>query len=299
LDIAKHNNGANMSNKVYEIITNKIIDKIESGELGNWIKSWSADYAEQPKNPSTKTQYRGINYMLLQLAGFSNPNWMTFKQISAKGGRVKKGEKSTMIIYYKKLDIEEEGTNGETVEKSILMLKGYLVFNADQCENLPAECYTAPVKRGRKFSNLLDIAQNSGFNISLRGNRTYYTPASDSITMPEISAFNSVDNFESVLLHELTHLTGHETRLNRLKKFDRFGSSSYAFEELVAELGSAFACAKLGIQGEMQHAEYLNSWLQVLRKDKKAIFSAASHAQKACDWLIDNLKEKQSLLLAA
>lgn len=285
-----------MSNKLYESVTNRIIQKIESGDLNEWLQSWSAG---DLMNPASGTRYKGINYMLLKLAGFKNPNWLTFKQISAKGGRVKKGEKSTQIIYFKKLDIEEKNKEGETVKKQIPMLRGYLVFNADQCEGLPTELYAEPQPVEKKFSNLFNVATNSGFKIELGGNRACYSPLTDSISMPEVESFISTENFEAVLLHELTHLTGHETRLNRLNKFASFGSSSYAFEELIAELGSAFACAKLGIKGEMQHAEYINSWLQVLRKDTKAIFRAATEAQKACDFLLENLQEKQSLLMAA
>lgn len=290
-----------MTNKIYESVTNRIIDKIESGELAKWLKSWNSAESGAPMNPVSKTQYSGINYMLLQLSGYNNQHWMTFKQVSDKGGRVKKGEKSTQIIYYKKLKVEAEGSNGEMVEKSIPMLRGYLVFNAEQCEGLPAELYEAPIKREKKFSNLHSIAENSGLNISLRGARAFYSPLSDSITMPPVEAFTNTESFEATLLHELTHLTGHSCRLNRLEKFGRFGSSAYAFEELIAELGAAFACAKLGIAGEMQTAEYIASWLQVLKKDKQAIFKAASEAQKACDWLIENLQqtEKQSLLIAA
>lgn len=286
-----------MTNKIYESVTNKIIEKIESGNIGQWFKSWSGDI-DDPKNPVTGTQYRGINYLLLKLSPFTNPNWLTFKQISEKGGRVLKGEKSTMVIYYKKFNLVDE--EGEATGKTIPLLKSYLVFNAEQTEGLSKEYFATPEPKEKQFSNLLDVAQNSGFKIKLSGSQAFYSPASDQITMPAVEQFNDVKNFEATLLHELTHLTGHESRLNRINKFNKFGSAAYAFEELIAELGSAFACAKLKIEGEMQHAEYLNSWLQVLRKDSKAIFKAATEAQKACDWLIDNLKTPaQSLLLAA
>jgi antirestriction protein ArdC len=291
-----------MTNSIYENVTNKIIEKIEKGGLEKWVQSWGGDFND-PKNPVTGTQYKGINYMLLSLSGYSNPNWLTFKQVSEKGGKVKKGEKSTMIIYYKQLSLTSKNEAGETEDtgRVIPMLRGYLVFNATQCENLPEQYLKTPEPKEKKFSSLLEVAKNSGFKIQLGGNRAFYSPDADKIVLPNIEQFNDLENFEATLLHELTHLTGHEDRLNRLKKFNRFGSQSYAFEELIAELGSAFSCAKFGIQGKLQHSEYIASWLQVLRSDKTAIFRAATEAQKACDYLIEKLKapEQQQLLLVA
>lgn len=279
-----------MTNKIYENVTNRIIEKIEAGNMSAWLRGWSAKGTGAPINPITGTEYSGINYLLLSLSGYQNQNWMTYKQAQALGAQVKKGEKSTMIIFYKKLNVTEKSSGGDDVQKSIPMLRGYLVFNAEQIENLPEKYNHKPIEQERKISNLHQVALNAGLDVELGGAAAFYSPAKDIVKMPQVEAFIDNNHFEATLLHELTHLTGHKTRLDRFKKFDRFGSQSYAFEELIAELGSAFACAKLGIENTgLQHAEYINSWLTVLKKDKQAIFKAASEAQKACNWLLEKL----------
>lgn len=287
-----------MTSKIYENVTNRIIERIEAGNMSSWLKSWSAQGSGAPVNPVTGTEYSGINYLLLSLAGYDNQNWLTYKQAQKLGANVRKGEKSTMIIFYKKLNFKEQGENGAEIEKAIPMLRGYLVFNASQIDNLPAKYQLQAPARPRQVSNLFELAVNAGLKVEQGGSKAFYSPVHDMIKLPQIEAFIDNESFEATLLHEMTHLTGHKTRLDRFKKFDRFGSESYAFEELIAELGSAFACAKLGIESTgLQHAEYINSWLKVLKKDKQAIFKAATEAQKACNWLIEKLNtQTQSLI---
>lgn len=287
-----------MTSKIYENVTNRIIERIEAGNMSSWLKSGSAQGTGAPVNPVTGTEYSGINYLLLSLEGYDNQNWLTYKQAQKLGANVRKGEKSTMIIFYKKLNFKEQGENGAEIEKAIPMLRGYLVFNASQIDNLPAKYQLQAPARPRQVSNLFELAVNAGLKVEQGGSKAFYSPAHDMIKLPQIEAFIDNESFEATLLHEMTHLTGHKTRLDRFKKFNRFGSESYAFEELIAELGSAFACAKLGIESTgLQHAEYINSWLKVLKKDKQAIFKAATEAQKACNWLIEKLNtQTQSLI---
>ena len=282
---------------VYERVTAKIVDDLENG-VRTWMKPWNADHAAgritQPLRANGKG-YRGINVVMLWAAavehGFSAPIWMTYKQAQELGGQVQKGSKGSLVVYANKLTREEEDpSSGQTVEREIPFMKGYTVFNVEQIDGLPAHFYAPatpvldPVQRIESAESYFAAI---GVDVRHGGNRAYYTGAEDRVQMPLFETFRDAESYYAVLAHELTHWTKHNKRLDRDFRRKRWGDKGYAREELVAELGSAFLAAELGLYLEPRedHAAYLASWLKVLKEDKRAIFSAASHAQRAVDYL--------------
>ena len=281
-----------MKADLHQTITNNMIELIEAGTLP-WVKNWHCNSADSliPVNYSTGKEYSGINILSLwasaQIAGYSCNSWLTFKQAKNAGGSVRKGEKSTLGVFYKV--VEKRALSSDEKPEKYFLAKPFYLFNLDQISgiDLPeAKPEAKPV-----FSNnerIENLVRNSGAKITESGNKAFYHPASDSITMPNREQFFSIDNFYSTLLHEMAHWTKHKTRLDRSFS-DRYEShkSAYAFEELVAELSSAFLSARLNLAGSVEnHASYLDSWLSVLKSDKKAIFSAASFADKATKYLM-------------
>lgn len=286
------------SRDLYQAVTDRIIAALEGGKKP-WRKPWTnAAGADGLQLRSNGAEYRGINQLLLTLTamdrGYSAPYWITFKQALELGGNVRKGETSTEIVFYKKLTVQDrDAPEGEESKKQIPMLRSYRVFNVEQCEGLP-ERFTvqpaAPVVDGKQRDEAAEAAlRSSGALIREGGNRACYSPGADVVLMPTFDQFAAVSGFLATLAHELTHWTGHRSRLDRLKHTP-FGTPDYAREELVAEIGSAFICARLGIPGEHidNHAAYLQSWLGVLRADKRAIFKAAALAQSAADLVLVN-----------
>lgn len=241
--------------------------------------------------------YSGINVFMLwseaMEAGYSAPIWMTFRQAKALGGHVRKGEHGATVVYastYRKTEQDQE--TGEDVERDIPFMKGYTVFNVEQIEGLPPHYYAsaaAPMLESAQRDERAEaFFANTGVQIRHGGNRAYYAPGPDRIQMPPFEFFESPESYYAVLAHESTHATRHKDRLDRDFGRKRFGDEGYAMEELVAELGSAFLCADLDLTPEVRedHAAYIDSWLTVLRRDKRAIFTAAAaHAQRAADFL--------------
>ena len=292
---------------VYETVTNQIIEHMEkcANEGGNGsLWSASADVMAHPINALTGNQYNGINTLLLWFAQQEHTSnaWLTYKQAQELGGNVKKGEKGQIIVIYKPWEREQENAKGETETVVIPMIKHATVFNVDQCENLDYSRIDIVEHIACETPQLLanQVAAQAGAKVSSGGNTPCFIPSMDLIKMPYLETFHNDQGqaetiYSAILLHELTHWTGHESRLNRLKN-DKFGSKGYAFEELIAELGAAMLCATLGIQTHpAHHAKYLNSWIKVLKEDKKAIFTAAAAAQKSTDLILD----KHSAALAA
>lgn len=251
------------------------------------------------------TPYRGINtfwlWMVAEAGGFQSPYWMTYRQCAALGGQVRKGEKSTIAIFYKTYSKEIQTNAGNDPESETRrVLKSYAVFNADQCDNLPQRYYpkaeaqeNEPEGREEAFDRFFETV---GAKIREYGSAAYYEPACDRITMPPVHLFESYDHYYSTLAHECSHWTGHESRLDRnLKR--RFRSAAYAAEELVAELSSAILGAELGLPVSHldNHASYIASWLKLLKNDDRAILTAAARAEEAASLLLELGDHKTAL----
>lgn len=272
-------------------VTNTIIESLKAG-VAPWVCGWDRTAGGFPFNGNTGKAYRGVNIMLLIASqmqnGFGSNEWMTYKQAAAKGGQVMKGSKSTMVVFWKMLRVEDtDELTGDTIKKTIPMLRMYNVFNRDQIEGLAeVEVEEVPVKE--RHARAEALVASTGAAIRYGSNRAAYSPMLDAIQMPAIEAFDHESEFYSASFHELAHWTGHSTRLDRtgIAEFDGKGSPRYAAEELIAELSAAFTCAEIGIEGKLQHAEYLAHWIKHLEGDNNAIFSAASKAKKATDFLL-------------
>ena len=286
-----------MKADLYSKITDQIVASLEKG-VKPWHKPWSANTTGggQIVRPlrANGIPYRGINVLMLWGAatdhGYQSSTWMTYKQAAELKAQVRKGEKSTTVVYAGSINRSEtDATTGEESDRNIPFLKGYYVFNADQIDGLP-DSYRVPspaLPSGiERIEHADAFAMATGATIRHGGNRAFYNYGSDSVQMPPLQAFESAESYYSTLIHELTHWTGHASRLGR-SFGKRFGDKAYAFEELVAELGAAFMSADLNLTPETRddHAEYLGYWLDVLKGDKRAIFTAASHAQRAADFL--------------
>jgi len=282
---------------IAQVITDRIITELENG-TAPWVKPWknvrNGKHNGQPWNPASGTVYRGANWTFLTLMGstFTSNAWVTFKQAQALGGNIKTGEKGTPIVFWKPLAVKDK-TNPDQITH-VPMLKHYYVFNLDQCEDLslPVREEIAPEtwEPCDKAQALTDTLKLSG-GLHHGGNEAFFRPSNDSIHMPEKAQFSSRENYYATLLHEAIHATGHKSRLDR-EKGKRFGDHAYAYEELIAELGAAMLCAHCGLDGDLRHAAYIESWLKALKNDKKFIISAAGKAQAGMDWLINGGKAK-------
>jgi antirestriction protein ArdC len=230
--------------------------------------------------------------------GFVAPIWMTFKQALELDPHVRKGERGSLVVYANRITKTETNEQGEDTEREIPFMKGYTVFNVEQIEGLPAHYYAKPenpLPLSERIDSVEAFMVNTEAVIHHGGNRAFYAPGRDAIQLPPFEAFKDKESYYATALHELTHWTKHERRLERDFSAKRFGDQGYAREELVAELGAAFLCADLGITPEIRddHAAYLGHWLEVLKEDKRAIFSAAAHAQRAADFLQDLQPQRQ------
>lgn len=292
--MTKTKNGAKPD--IYTRITDQIVSALEKG-VKPWTQPWNAAHAAGPVSRPLRHNgqpYAGINVLTLWASAmerhYAAPIWMTFKQAIELGGNVRKGEKGSPVVYANTIVRTEEGTDGDDEERAIPFLKAYTVFNIAQIDGLPAHYY-APANDDPNPDERIAHAERffaaTGFDIRYGGNSAFYVPSLDYIQMPPFEAFRDAHSFYSTLCHEATHATRHESRLDRDFGRKRFGDEGYAREELVAELGAAFLCADLGLKLEDRedHAAYIGSWLKVLKDDKRAIFSAAAHAQRAADFL--------------
>jgi antirestriction protein ArdC len=283
---------------VYSRVTAKIVADLERG-VRPWLKPWNAEHAAgritRPLRANGQP-YKGINVLMLwgdaELKGFACPIWMTFRQAQELGAHVRKGEHGSLVVYADKITRTETDDDGEESSREIAFMKGYTVFNCEQIEGLPAHFYataTPPISDLTRIDAAEKFAAGTGAAIRHGGNMAYYSITDDHVQMPPFAAFRDAESYYATLLHELTHWTRHETRLNREFGRKRRGDAGYAAEELVAEMGSAFLCADLGVTAEPRedHASYLASWLDVLKHDSRAIFTAAAHAQRAADFLHD------------
>jgi antirestriction protein ArdC len=282
---------------LYQEITDKIITELEAGRVP-WVQPWGTAVAkaplDMPKNAATQRRYSGINVLMLWGAvidrGFAGQRWLTFRQALGLGGNVRKGEHGTTVVYADRFTPDDERRRAERdgdEPYAIPFLKRFTVFNTDRCENLPDELTTAPapVAEGLILPHAEALIAATGADFRIGGERAFYSPIHDFIQVPRPDAYFVPIDWHRTALHELGHWSAHPSRLAR-DLSGNFGSALYAKEELVAEMTSAFVCASLGIVPTVRHADYIGSWLEVLREDDRAIVRAASAASKAADYLL-------------
>ena len=272
-----------MKTDIYDTVTNRIIENLEKGCIP-WIKPWHTENTLD-KNIKTGNEYNGINRIILGMSGYQSNVWGSFKQWKDLGANVKLHEKGTAIVFYKPVSGVKVTSEGETIIYNSVFTTSY-IFNAEQVEGIEIKPRNIEDK---PFLNNVDIdnmVMNTGANIRHSGNSAYYRPSEDYINMPIKSDFNDEAGYYATLLHELTHWSGAKHRLDRTKG-KRFGDTAYAFEELIAELGSAFLCEKYAVKGDIRHEGYIQSWLKALKNDNKMIFSASAYAQKSTDYIVN------------
>jgi antirestriction protein ArdC len=280
---------------LYAEVTGRVIAELEQGRLP-WVQPWdgAACGCTMPANAASGRRYSGINVLILWAAviegGFASQRWLTYRQAQAAGGNVRKGEKGTTVCYADRFTPkrEEERAQDEDREaRSVAFLKRFTVFNVEQCEGLPEALTRSPELPAEAdiLPQVRSLIDASGADFRIGGGEAYYSPRADYVAVPPQAAFHEPVNWYRTALHELGHWTGHASRLDRNQR-GTFGSADYAREELVAEMASAFACASLSIRPSVRHADYIGSWLAVLREDEKAIVRAASAASKAADYLL-------------
>jgi len=278
-----------MKGDLYSKVTARIVAELERG-AAPWIKPWSATAGQNvPQNAVTNRPYSGCNVILLWLArnrGWVTPRFLTYKQAIEAGGHVRKGERGTTVYFVKQLQVRDDDSDADT--RLVPMMRAYTVFNVSQCENLPGSIKAEKSIRVRNPDTRDALADqflhSTGADIREGRGEAYYAPGADFISMPAFAAFKGADHFYNVAFHELTHWTGHKSRLDRDLKH-RFGERAYAAEELVAELGAAFLSAEFGFDSDLRHAGYIATWIDLLKSDKRAFFTACSRASKAADFL--------------
>ena len=282
---------------LYQEITDKIIAELEAGRLP-WVQPWGTSAVQvplaMPKNAATERRYSGINVLILWGAvvqyGFPGQSWLTFRQALSLGGNVRKGERGTTVVFADRFIPDQERARAREQgdePNAIPFLKRFTVFNVAQCDGLPDDLATIPppVPDGLILPEVEDLIRASGADLRLGGDKAFYSPALDYIQVPRPEAYFEPINWHRTALHELGHWSGAPNRLGR-DLSGSYGSKSYAREELVAEMTAAFTCATLGITPTVRHADYIGSWLEVLREDDRAIVRAASAASKAAEFLL-------------
>jgi len=289
---------------LYDEVTAKIIAELEEDRIP-WVQPWgNAGTATPglPRNAVTGRNYSGVNVLILWGAlfehGYHSQGWLTFRQARDAGGCVRKGEHGVTVVYADRFTPETEKERARAAgdeARAVPFLKRFTVFNLAQCEGLQSGL--APDPEPLPEREIVPVAEEviaaSGVEFRIGGNNAFYVPSADYVQVPPQPAFFEQINFCRTALHELCHAGGHPSRLNR-DLTNAFGSKDYAREELIAEMGSAFLCAALGIVPTVRHADYIASWLAVLREDNRAIFRAASAATKAADWLLTRRVEAQA-----
>ena len=287
---------------LFQIITDRMIAELEQGVIP-WQKPWSG--VQGAISHTTGKRYSLLNQMLL---GCRSGEFVTFKEAQREGGHVKKGEKASMIVFWKFMESAKRddegnvicGTDGKPVMESVPFLRYYNVFHIDQCEGIQPRFAEDPTPGEHLFPDeaadriVKEYVQRSGIKLTIQhSDRAFYSPSSDSVTVPELAQYTSVSEYYSTLFHELTHSTGHVSRMNRLSKEASFGSEAYSKEELIAELGAAFLVNHAGLETSSSFrnsAGYIQSWLKALKDDKRLIVSAAGKADKAVAMIL-NTKE--------
>lgn len=280
---------------LYTTVTNRIITALEQG-TPPWICPWQKDASSVPRNLVSGKPYRGVNFIMLSIeamaATYSDSRWLTFRQANQLGANIRKGEHGVQIVFYKLHERDDRGrhntdlTGSHDTKRVFPLLKSYTVFNAHQVDGLPERCQLPPAPpTWQPLDSAEMLLSESGAEIKHGGNRAFYRPADDTIQLPPKEAFSMPSAYYGTALHELCHWTGHTSRLNRVLG-GRHHIEAYAYEELVAEIGAAFLCAHSGLEARLEHASYVDHWLEALRRDKRLIFVAAGAAQKAADFVL-------------
>lgn len=284
----------------YEIVAKTIIEQLEQG-VAPWRKEWVSN-GYKPLSLSSKKEYKGINHWLLSFSamskGYTSPWWGTYRQISELGGVIRKGEKGTPVVLWKKVDSNVESESGEESVKSAVIMRYFTVFSAEQAdwENGAPEFETAVVRSDveiiEKAQKVMDdyLGRDDAPTLYIKGDRAFYSPKTDSITLPKQDTFYSDEAFYATAFHEMAHSTGHAGRLAREGVIENhyFGSELYSEEELVAEFASAFLSSETGIAPSTldNSASYIASWLKVLKAEPKVLVRAVGRAQKASDYIL-------------
>ena len=279
---------------LYRTVTDRIVAGLERG-TPPWVRPWSTITDAIPVNAQSRRPYRGINFALLSLEAASSGHpvnrWLTYRQAMELGGQVRRGEHGSMVVFWQLRNVAAtaETFSDEAVPslptKVYPLLRAYTVFNVAQVDGLPTTLSAPGRVAWEPEARAEELLLMSAASIRHGGTKAFYSPASDEVHLPSRAAFASAASYYNVALHELTHWTGHPSRCHR-QLTGRFGDAAYAAEELVAELGSAYLCAHCRLDGELRHESYLASWLKVLRADKRAIFTAATLAQRAADYVL-------------
>lgn len=280
---------------VYTRVTDRIVKDLEAGTRP-WLKPWAnakGDGLVARPLRNNGVPYRGINVLMLWgdaiEKGFSSPTWMTYQQAKELGAHVRKGESGSLVVYANKFTRTETDDNGQDVEREIPYMKGYTVFNVEQIDGLPDKYRSEPTHPAN-IPEHIEAAERffaaTGARFRHGGGQAFYSRSQDLIQLPPLETFRDSESYAATKAHELIHWTGNDQRLAR-QFGKRFGDEAYAVEELVAEMGAAFLCADLGVTPETlpDHADYLAHWLDVLKTEKRAIFTAAAQAQRAADYL--------------
>jgi antirestriction protein ArdC len=289
---------------VYEVITARIVELLEQGTIP-WRKPWSAVGGE-PRNLVSGKNYRGVNVFILSAMPFASPYWLTYRQAAERGGSVRKGSKGCPVVFWRwptDEDGAENGKGSEPAQRRAPVLRYYTVFNAEQCDGIavPAmeACPFEPIPECERIVRSMPKAPR----IEHGGSQAFYRPSTDTVTLPPAQAFDSPALYYSTLFHELTHSSGHESRLARKGITDAamFGSHEYSREELIAEMGAAFLCGTAGIEvATLQDSTaYLASWIKVLKGDSRLVITAAAQAQKAADVILGRNLEDAPESIAA
>jgi antirestriction protein ArdC len=277
---------------VYEVITTRIVELLQQGTIP-WRKPWSPG-ASEPRNLVSGKGYRGVNVFLLSAMPFTSPYWLTYRQATERGGGVRKGSKGCPVVFWRWSNGDDEqaenGEGGEPAKRRAPLLRYYTVFNAEQCDGI-----ATPATVARTFEPIPECerivrSMSNAPRIEHGGSQAFYRPSTDTITTPSAQLFDSPALYYSTLFHELSHSTGHESRLARkgITDSSMFGSHEYSREELIAEMGAAFLCGTAGIEAATLQGStaYLASWIKVLKGDARLAVTAAAQAQKAADYIL-------------
>jgi antirestriction protein ArdC len=277
--------------RIYELVTAKITAQLEAGTVP-WQQGWAN--GGLPRSMATRKPYRGINAFLLAFSGYRSAWWGTYDNIASLGGQVRAKQRGTIVILWKRIRVPDQDSADPGATKIIPMLRYYKVFNADQADGLPERFYPqdgdAPAEVASAEVVMKDyLSREGGPGLTWGGSRAFYLPGTDTITLPARESFKDESYLYGTVFHEMTHSTGHESRLNRpgVAEFDHFGSARYGKEELCAEMGAAFLAAMTGTDQHFDNsAAYLASWLRTIKGDPKLVVQAAAQAQHAVDHIL-------------